>query len=61
MLNFSLEMSYNIKVYRDLLEWTLYENVSTCTIRLEQVLKIEYKESICYRSKNGLHVGILKE
>lgn len=61
MLNFSLEMSYNIKVYRDLLEWTLYENVSTCTIRLEQVLKIEYKERVCYRSKNGLHVGILKE
>lgn len=54
-------MSYNIKVHRDLLEWTLYENVSTCTIRFEQVLKIEYKESVCYRSKNGLLVGILQE
>ena len=31
MLNFSLETSYNIKVHRDLLEWTLYENISTCT------------------------------
>lgn len=61
MLNFSLDMSYNINVHRDLLEWTLYENVSTYTIRFGQVLKIVYKESVCYRSKNGLLVGILQE
>lgn len=30
-------------------------------IRFEQVLKIEYKENVCYRSKNGLPVGILQE
>lgn len=45
MLNFSLETSYNIKVHRDLLEWTLYENISTCTFASNRCWKSNTKKT----------------